>query len=134
MMDVLNLGLPPLSGKYADALVAYVAYFGSRYVGNDIQVLCGNIFDHPLVKTFTLFCIMYQAAKDVKIALAMTVVFLVFQFILSRTKKCAPYADKTNARIDTKPYFWPKNADLQNTDDGDSSPSTAQNAMALSGI
>ena len=41
--------------KCFKAIVSYMGYFGSRYVGNDIQLLCGNILDHPVAKTFTLF-------------------------------------------------------------------------------
>ena len=109
-----QLGLPPFSEKYVESFCAYLSYFGSRYISADIAVLCGASFDHPIAKTFILFCIMYQASKDVRIAAAMTVFFLGFQFVLSRTKGCVPYADKTGAnKIDTSTYFWPKNGDLE---------------------
>ena len=101
------------SKRFFQTVIAYMAYFGSRYVGNDIQVLCGNIFDNAYVKTFTLFCIMMQAAEaNVTIALIMTICFLFAQYLMSRSAKCRPYADKTIAKkIDAKPLFWPTNAD-----------------------
>lgn len=103
----------PFNPQYVDAIVAYVSYFGSRFVGNDLQVLCGNVFDHPIAKTFTLFCIMYQASKSVKVATVMTTFFLFFQFILSRNRDCSPYRDKTSAQsLDTRNYFWPRNLDI----------------------
>ncbi len=89
--------------------VTYMGYFGAKYVGNDIQVLCGNIFDHAVVKTFTLFCIMYQATDRVHLALLMTVFFMTFQFILSMTTTCNKYIDKTTSTsVDRTAVIWPR--------------------------
>jgi hypothetical protein len=86
-----------IDARYFDAIAAYVAYFFSRYVGNDVQLLCGSVLDTPFMKTFTLFCVLYLAGgKNVKIALTMTIVFLLFQFFLSKNQNCGPYTDKTN--------------------------------------
>lgn len=100
------------SPKYTKTVVTYMAYFGSRYVGNDIQVLCGNIFDHPYVKTFTLFCIMYQASDNLNIATTMTLFFLTIQYFLSNVSTCKPYVDTTSSKnVETKKTIWPKNKD-----------------------
>lgn len=90
-----------------------MAYFGAKYVGNDIQVLCGNILDHAWVKSFTLFCIMFQATDNVKLALAMTCFFMTCQYLLSLSPVCDKYVDKTIApRIDHHATVWPSNRDV----------------------
>jgi hypothetical protein len=96
------------------ALVSYMGYFGSRYVGNDIQLLCGNIFDHPVVKTFTLFCIMFQATNSFDLGLTMTVVFLILQYVMSISPMCNKYIDKTSSgrRIDIHATAWPHDRNL----------------------
>jgi len=81
--------------KFAKGVAAYMGYFGSRYVGNDIQVLCGNIFDHELVKTFTLFCIMFQVTDNVRIALWLTFALSVIKGIMTVWPVCDRYVDKT---------------------------------------
>ena len=98
--------------KVFKAFGSYFAFFGSRFVGNDIQLLCGNYFDHPIVKTFTLWCIMYNASDNVKIATAVTLVILLLQYILSNVDACKPYEDKLgSSQLDTRNYIWPRNID-----------------------
>jgi hypothetical protein len=94
-------------------LIAYMGYFGSRYVGNDIQVLCGNLLDHPIAKTFTLFCIMMQATDNLKLAASMTLFFLVVQYIMSVTEPCNKYVDKLAApKVNIHQTVWAKNKEL----------------------
>jgi hypothetical protein len=81
--------------KVAKGFATYMGYFGSRYVGNDIQVLCGNIFDHELVKTVTLFCIMFQATDNVRIALWLTFALSVIKWVMTEWPVCDRYVDKT---------------------------------------
>jgi hypothetical protein len=81
--------------RFIAAIVAYISFFGSRFVGNDIQVMCGSLFDTQLGKTVTLFAIMYQASQDVKTALYVTLFFMLFQYTLSFSTFCGPYVDKT---------------------------------------
>lgn len=104
----------PAFKKCFKALVSYMGYFGSRYVGNDIQLLCGNILDHPVVKTFTLFCVMYQATDNFDIALIMTIVFLILQYVMSITSICTKYVEKisTNRHVQTYGTAWPHDKDL----------------------
>jgi hypothetical protein len=99
--------------KVIRAVITYMAYFGAKYVGNDIQVLCGNILDHALVKSFTLFCIMFQATDNLKLALLMTAFFMTCQYLLSLSPVCNKYVDKTVApRIDHHATVWPRNKDV----------------------
>lgn len=99
--------------KCMKALIAYMGYFGSRYVGNDIQVLCGNLLDHPIAKTFTLFCIMMQATDNMKLAVGMTLFFLIVQYVMSITAPCNKYVDKTSAtKVNIHNTVWPKNKEL----------------------
>jgi len=83
------------------ALATYMGYFGSRFVGNDIQLICGNLLDTTIGKTFTLFCIMMQATTyNWQIALLMTLVFLVVQYFSSTLSECRPYRDKLSGDKD----------------------------------
>jgi hypothetical protein len=91
-----------------NAVVAYISFFGSRFVGNDIAVTCGSLIDHPIAKTITLFAIMYQAARDVRAALVATAFFLVLQYLASRMSACHPYKDKPSAPdVDVRGRAWP---------------------------
>lgn len=103
----------PTFKKCFKALVSYMGYFGSRYVGNDIQLMCGNVLDHPVAKTFTLFCVMFQATDNIDLALMMTVVFLILQYIMSVAPFCGNYAEKTTAkRVKTRATVWAHDKDL----------------------
>jgi hypothetical protein len=89
-----------------------MGYFGSRFVANDIQALCGNLFDNPLVKTFTLFCIMYQAIDNLQMSVTMTLVFLCVQYFASTLTVCSKkYIDKTHPEnqsiVQNKAKVWP---------------------------
>lgn len=101
--------------KWFKCVCSYLSFFGSRFVGNDIQLLCGNILDHPFVKTFTLFCIMYQASNSFDIAIKMTVGLLIAQYLLSMLSVCQNYVDKTQVKpelIKTKNVPWAVNTEV----------------------
>ena len=104
----------PAFKKCFKAVVSYMGYFGSRYVGNDIQLLCGNILDHPVMKTFTLFCIMFQATDNFDLALMMTIAFLIVQYIWSISPMCNKYVEKTSdkRRVNIHGTAWPNDKDL----------------------
>src|SRR6478609_2261672 len=99
----------PLSPEPAiNAVVAYISFFGSRFVGNDMQVTCGSLLDHPVAKTVTLFAIMYQASRDVQTAVVATAFFLLLQYLASRASACRPYKDKPSApEVDVRGRAWP---------------------------
>ena len=93
--------------KCFKGVVSYMGYFASRYVGNDIQLLCGNLLDHPIAKTFTLFCIMFQATDNLDLALMMTIGFLILQYVMSLSPICSKYVDKTSAKkVKTDSTVW----------------------------
>jgi len=97
--------------KVTKAIMTYMGYFGSRFVGNDIQVLCGNLLDTPLVKSFTLFCLMFQATDNINIALCMVIVFIVLQYAMSTCDACGKYVDKTTTkRVRNVGTAWPQAA------------------------
>jgi hypothetical protein len=99
--------------KFFKGIISYMAYFGSRFVGNDIQLLCGNVLDHPVAKTFTLFCIMYQATDSFDMAVAMTLFFLIVQYAMSISPACNKYVDKTTAKkVNIHSVTWPINNEL----------------------
>ena len=106
---------PQIQRKVFKAICSYMGYFGSKFVGNDIAVLCGNLLDHPIAKTFTLFCIMYQATDQFNLAVIMTLSFLILQYIMSITPACNKYVDKTTAKkVNIHAVTWPKNTELDN--------------------
>jgi hypothetical protein len=93
--------------RLTSAVVTYISFFGSRFVGNDIQVMCGSLFDTAPGKTVTLFAIMYQASQDVRTALYATIFFMALQYTLSLFRGCGPYIDKTTAKnVRTRGRVW----------------------------
>ena len=109
-MDGIDWSFPTLGKPHLDALLLYFNFFLSRYVGNDVQYLCGNMFDTPVAKTVILFAIMYSGSRDVKVALVMTAVCLTFQYVMSRCVQCAPYVEK-NKHSKTEKSVWVTNLD-----------------------
>ena len=95
--------------KVFKAVCAYMSFFGSKYISTDISLMCGNVFDHPIVKTFTLFCIMYSSTESLQLSLIMTVCFLLLQYSFSLTSKCQIYVDKNNPQqtVQTDNVVWP---------------------------
>lgn len=107
-----NLSSEELNKKIFKAVVSYMGYFGSRFVGNDVQVLCGNLFDHPIVKTFTMFCIMFQATENFNLAVMLTLAALIMQYLMSILPACNKYIDKTAAKnVNIYATAWPQNTD-----------------------
>lgn len=100
--------------KIFKAIVAYMGYFASRYVGNDIQNICGNLLDTPVAKTFTLFCIMFQATDNLNLSITMTIVFLLIQYVMSITPQCGKYIEKTDAKrkVNIHATAWAKDVEL----------------------
>ena len=109
-MDGIDWSIPTLGKPHLDAFLLYFTFFLSRYPGNDIQYLCGSLFDTPVAKTVILFAIMYSGSRDIKVAVIMTAVFLTFQYVLSRCAKCTPYVDK-NKHSKTEKSMWVTNLD-----------------------
>lgn len=92
------------------AIASYMGYFGSRFVGNDIQLMCGNLLDTSVGKTFTLYCIMLQATSfNYKFALYATLVCLLGQYLASLYSQCRPYRDKTDKTksLNIMNTIWP---------------------------
>lgn len=95
--------------KYINAGVAYLAFFGSRFVGNDIQVSFGNLLDTPVAKTLTLLAIMYQATQNWRIALIVTAAAMFIHYLASLSPWGGPYKDKVSAKhVDVRGHFWPQ--------------------------
>lgn len=96
------------SQKFANAVVAYFAFFGSRFVGNDIQVTLGGLLDTPVAKTFSLMAIMYQATQNARIALICSAVAMIAHYLVSVSPWGGPYKDKVSAKhVDIRGQFWP---------------------------
>jgi len=115
-MVLLSLELAQ-SDKYIKSVITYFSYFASKYISADLSTACGSLFDHPYVKTFTLWCIMYQASEDHFVATVMTIGFLCLQYIMSRTDSCEIYKDRSTpiamaTNLEFKNEFWPKSAPL----------------------
>jgi hypothetical protein len=74
-------------------IMAYFIFFGTKYIGNDIQNYCGNVMDKTIVKIFTLFCIMYQATGNFKLALFLTFIFGGFFLFTIHSNHCCSYIE-----------------------------------------
>jgi hypothetical protein len=95
--------------KYVNAAVTYLAFFGSRFVGNDVQVSCGALLDTPIAKTVTLVAVMYQATQDWRAAFIAAAAVMVIQYVASLTPWCGPYKDKMSAKhVDIRGHLWPQ--------------------------
>jgi hypothetical protein len=87
-----EFALPAFGSKpWVDALVTYTNFFLSRYVSQDIAMLCGSVFDTPGFKTLTLFGIMYGATRNIRLATIFTVVLLILNLFMANNKQCHPY-------------------------------------------
>ena len=112
---MMLFGLPPLGKIYTDPILTYFTFFLSRYPGNDLQTLCGNLFDTPVAKTIILFVIVYSSCRNWKVALLMTSIFLTLQYTMSKYNQCGPYPDKSIANTNKKvpSSCWVSNKDVQ---------------------
>jgi len=81
------------------AITAYMIYFGTRYVSADIKYFCGNFMDHYLVKTFTIFCIVFQATELMPLSLAVTFIFTLFQLYITKHPNCKSYQDHKKKKM-----------------------------------
>jgi uncharacterized membrane protein len=86
--QVLGISHSHLLKPMWKAIAAYMIYFGTRYVSNDIKYFCGNFMDHSVVKTFTIFCIAYQATEQVRMSLIATLLFAFLQYYITYYPKC----------------------------------------------
>jgi hypothetical protein len=82
------------------ATTAYMIYFGTRYVSNDIKYFCGNVMDHIVVKTFTIFCIVYQATEELRFSMATTLLFTFFQLYISLHPNCISYQNHKKNKVE----------------------------------
>jgi len=72
---------------------AFMVYFGTRYVSNDIKTICGNAMDHYAVKIFTVFCIFYQASGNMYATLTFTLLFSLLQVYMKMYPECKSFKD-----------------------------------------
>ena len=86
--NILKISHPHILKPMWKAIAAYMIYFGTRYVSNDIKYFCGNIMDHPVIKTFTIFCIAYQATEELRMTLIATSLFSIIQYYIAYYPKC----------------------------------------------
>lgn len=103
-----KLGLPPWDERYVNAFNIYVVFFLGRYVSEDIKLICGSLFDHPVAKTLILFVVLFNVSKSAPISTFWTVIFLTLQWLMSRYSKCKPYIDK-GPKDDLDTNIWVTN-------------------------
>lgn len=99
--------------KYTRGALAFVSFFLSRYISEDYKTICGSIFDTAIVKSITLCCILLQATDSLRIALVMTTVILIGQYLLSFYGGCHKNNDSTQDVVDgrkivTRGKLWPQ--------------------------
>lgn len=72
-MDVIGL----LNGNpYMSAVSMIFMNLGSRYITLDISKAQENLLKNPLVRRFTVFCILYVATRDIMMSLILLGVFM----------------------------------------------------------
>jgi hypothetical protein len=90
---------------WIDGLIMYNSFFLSRYVGNDIQNLCGNMFDRPLPKTLILFVVMYTGSRNVAVSIVLTILLIGVQYVMTNKEECKPYKER-NYKSSINKNIW----------------------------
>lgn len=87
----------PTSPKvWIDGLVIYNSFFLSRYVGNDIQNMCGSFFDAAIPKSIILYIVIYAGSRNVVVSLVIGTIMLFMQWWMSRKQQCMPYKERSS--------------------------------------
>lgn len=105
MIDTIVSILPDNPKPWIDGLIIYNSFFLSRYVGNDIQNLCGSFFDRPLPKTLILFVVVYSGSRNVGASIVLTMILICIQWLMSNKEDCKPYKER-NYKSSINKNIW----------------------------
>lgn len=78
----------PHVSKIVKATCSYFTFFGTRYIADELKHTCGNMFENPYVKMFTLFCIFYQSSNSLRLAISLTFIITLFHKYMEKHQNC----------------------------------------------
>ena len=62
---------------------------GSKHVSDEVPQGMDNFFSHPWIRKITIFCIAFVATRDIKTALLISLLFILFaRFLMNEKSKC----------------------------------------------
>jgi len=74
------------NSKLLSGLAMLLMNLGGRHIAKEIPEFFDDLFDKKIVRILVVFCIAFVATKDIKIALLITLLFiLVFTYLLKET-------------------------------------------------
>lgn len=86
------------SSPFVSGCVMLIMNIGGKYVIMDIPKGMNNFFAHPWIRKLTIFCIAFVATKNIKTALLISLLFILFSRFLMNEKSncCIPFVKKLN--------------------------------------
>lgn len=81
MINILVAALN--SSRFFAACVMLLMNIGGRYISKDIPDYIFNIFEYPIMRALIVFSVAFIASRDVKVALIISLIFVVvFKYLL----------------------------------------------------
>mgnify|MGYP006075176171 CR=1 FL=1 len=72
------------NSKLLSGIAMILMNLGGRHITKDVPEFFDDLFENKIVRTIVVFCIGFVATKDIKIALVITLLFiLVFTYLLT---------------------------------------------------
>jgi len=107
--------LTALNGsRFFAACVMIMMNIGGRFISKDIPDYIFNIFEFPLVRAVTVFCIAFIASRDVKVSLLIALIFvIIFKYLLDRDSNVCVLPKKVIAALDLNKDGKVSEAELQ---------------------
>ena len=77
------------TSPFVSGCVMLIMNLGGKYVSKEIPQGMHNFFSHRWVRKLTIFCIAFVATRNIKTALLITLLFLLFsRFLMNEKSKC----------------------------------------------
>lgn len=77
------------TSPFVSGCVMLMMNLGGRHVAMDVPEGMNSFFAHPWVRKLTIFCIAFVATRNVKTALLVSLIFILFsRFLMNEKSKC----------------------------------------------
>ena len=77
------------TSPFVSGCVMLMMNFGGKYVLMDIPKGMHSFFEHPWVRKLTVLCIAFVATRNIKTALLVSLLFVLFsRFLMNEKSKC----------------------------------------------
>jgi len=85
------------SSPFVSGCVMLMMNIGSKYVIMDVPNGMNSFFAHPWIRKLTILCIAFIATRNIKIALLISLLFILFsRFLMNEKSKCCiPFIKKS---------------------------------------